>query len=347
MANLREVALKAGVSTATVSRVINNHPSISFAARQAVHKAMDELCYLPLKSSIKLSGKKTGLIGCVVPNLTNPHFSELVMCLEREARYYGRDLLIRTHLNQAYLEKAALESFIAIGVEGLFWVPTEQEADLSDLVRRSGIETVVVTQRSCFFNYVMVDYRAGMRMAAEHLHERGWSSIGFIGQENVDVEKYSVFREALAGYGLQLDPAQVHWLPKGIGEIVESSGEGTDLLSGKMEAIAAGLNAQRRAKTGIATGSAPAKGTAFWVYNDVTAVRLYQELQRYGFTPGKDVGIISFDNTYLAQLFQISSFSQPIVDIACYAYSHVAQPQEPDSIDGLEIRPVLHSRHTT
>lgn len=87
MANLRDVARKAGVSTATVSRVINNNPRVKAELRGRVHAAMDELNYLPNKGETTITGKKSGLLGCIVPNLTNPHFSQLVMTLEQEAAY--------------------------------------------------------------------------------------------------------------------------------------------------------------------------------------------------------------------------------------------------------------------
>lgn len=90
MASIKDVATRAGVSTATVSRVINNHPSVTVETRRAVHEAMDFLCYVPNRNAVQLSGKCSGLIGVVVPNLINPHFCELLATLEEEARYVAR-----------------------------------------------------------------------------------------------------------------------------------------------------------------------------------------------------------------------------------------------------------------
>ena len=112
MANLRDIARKAECSTATVSRVINNNPKVSAEIRARVHAAMDELNYLPNKGDTTLTGKKSGLLGCIVPNLTNPHFSQLVMTLEQDAAYAGLELMIKTHLNNAEREEAALRAFI-------------------------------------------------------------------------------------------------------------------------------------------------------------------------------------------------------------------------------------------
>lgn len=225
MASLKDVAKKAGVSTATVSRVINNHTSVSWEVRRRVHAAMNELSYLPNKSSISLEGKRSGLLGCIIPNLTNPHFSELIMALEREARFYGMDLIVKTHLNQPEQESAALNSFIALGIEGLFWVPTENEITMADIVKRSGIATAIVTQRSKFFSSFLVDYGNGMLQAAAHIKQSGWHYAGFVGQQTVDMEKYSVFKSAFDEHAgtCHIDPDAVFWLEKGLGETLASS----------------------------------------------------------------------------------------------------------------------------
>ncbi|WP_159222580.1 LacI family DNA-binding transcriptional regulator, partial [Klebsiella pneumoniae] len=105
MASIKDVAKRAGVSTATVSRVLNNHPSVVPETRQAVRDAMDYLCYVPSKSSFQLSGKCSGLIGVVLPNLVNPHFCELLATVEEEARYIGKSVIVKTHQNQPQQDK--------------------------------------------------------------------------------------------------------------------------------------------------------------------------------------------------------------------------------------------------
>ena len=97
MASIKDVAKRAGVSTATVSRVLNNHPSVVAETRKVVREAMDYLCYVPSKSSFQLSGKCSGLIGVVVPNLVNPHFCELLATVEEKARYIGKSVIVKTH----------------------------------------------------------------------------------------------------------------------------------------------------------------------------------------------------------------------------------------------------------
>lgn len=416
MASLKDVALKAGVSTATVSRVINNHPNVSWETRRIVHAAMNELSYLPIKSTISLEGKRSGLLGCIVPNLTNPHFSEAIMILEQEARFYGMDIIVKTHLNNPEKESTAVRSFIALGIEGLFWVPTENEGELVDELRRSGIFTVVITQRSRFFNSILVDYRDGMRQAAMHLREQGWKRAGFIGQRNVDEEKYTVFKDALFDLNscCSLDNRTVFWLPKGIAESISqqillnksSRGDSDDecwhqhvavaaagaydtaVLSGgsngvgsdASDAPAASGSGYRHGTADEDDGSAQGLGhylqmivdrlietrkddepVALWVYNDVCAVALEKACLKSGLKIPDDAGIISFDNTYLTQLMDLSSIGQPVRAIASKAYSLLADKKRSvsarnnmnandnieDQVDCLEIKPQLFVRSST
>ena len=125
MASIKDVAKKAGVSTATVSRVLNNHPSVVPETRQAVRDAMDYLCYVPSKSAFQLSGKRSGLVAVVLPNLVNPHFCELLATFEEEARYIGKTVIVKTHQNQPQQDKQIIHTLIGMGIDCLLWVPTE------------------------------------------------------------------------------------------------------------------------------------------------------------------------------------------------------------------------------
>lgn len=459
MASLKDVAKKAGVSTATVSRVINNHASVSWEVRRLVHEAMNDLSYLPNKSSISLDGKRSGLLGCIVPNLTNPHFSELIMVLEQEARFFGMDLIVKTHLNQPEQESIAVHSFISLGVEGLFWVPTEKEYELADDVRRSGIVTVVVTQRSKFFNSILLDSSDGMRKAAFHIKEEGWRCAGFVGQQGVDVSKYSTFKEAFENFPIicKLEEDGVFWLEKGICESInfnsdplhkkemqaEEFREVFSIASLKNKASikkansAAAQGASQKTVTStsdsdsvpvaeeISAAVASSKGALvsalgevdgemaarhqtlelesnqawllakhvdniveylvrrkseqlepiiLWVFNDVCALVLERACLKAGLKSPEDYGLITFDNTYLTQILDISSIGQPIREIAKRSYNLVAdyhrkkssrsyshEPDEPnleqsghrekahavefsDEISCIEIKPSLYVR---
>ncbi len=144
---------------------------------------------------------------------------------------------------------------ISLGIEGLFWVPTSNEPAMVDLLQRSSARTVVITQRSKFFDSVLVDNRLGALLAAQHLIELGYNNIGFIGQTNVDDEKYSVFNHCLEQNGLKVDSKNLLWVNKGAGESLIKQ---TEDVQKTVKAIVENFQSN----------------LAFWVYNDVFAVCL-------------------------------------------------------------------------
>lgn len=328
MATIKDVAKLACVSTATVSRVINNHPSVTVETRQLVHQAMDQLCYLPSKSAIQLNGKKSGILGVILPNLSNPHFHELVATLEQEAKYFGMHLIIKTHSNDPEVEKSAVQSLISLGAEGLFWVPTENESELVDLIKRSGLNTVVVTQRSKFFDSILVDYRKGATLVAKHFYDLGFSNIGFIGQKFVDNEKLHVLKQSMQSKGIQINDENVFLIEKGVGESLIDHNQDVSQVCEQI------INLK-------------SEHIALWVYNDVFTVNLIKELNTKGKRIPEDVSLVSFDDTYIAHLMNITSVTQPISEIARLAYSHIRDSNQNDMIECIQLMPRIITRNTT
>lgn len=378
MANLRDIARKAECSTATVSRVINNNPKVSAEIRARVHAAMDELNYLPNKGDTTLTGKKSGLLGCIVPNLTNPHFSQLVMTLEQDAAYAGLELMIKTHLNNAEREEAALRAFIKLGVQGLLWVPTENEANLVPLLQRAGIDSVALTLRSKFLNSVLVDYRYGMSIIAQHCAAQGFNCLGMVSQEKVDAEKCFALKEHCKLANVAVPPELCFAVPKGICEDVTSHDQ---LLAQVVSAIVSKIIAfkeqgatsvpepqlllsQVRSKEQLTAGSAEASVLSpegkdvkeqaqvqlrlvLWVYNDIFAVSLMRELAERGLRVPQDVAVISYDNTYLSYLLGITSVTQPITQMAQRAFGLLRDPFKGTAIECAELKPELIARAST
>ncbi|MEL4013421.1 LacI family DNA-binding transcriptional regulator [Dryocola clanedunensis] len=318
MASIKDVAKKAGVSTATVSRVLNNHPSVIPQTRQAVRDAMDYLCYVPSKSAFQLSGKCSGLIGVVVPNLVNPHFCELLATFEEEARYIGKSAIVKTHQNQPQQDKQIIHTLIGMGIDSLLWVPTEAEAGLSEWLTATAIPVAVVTQVSRFFNSVSIDQAKGAESIAEHFIQTGHTSFGFVAQEGVDNRKVSAWSKKIAGRGLADDKENQFWIAKGAGEKISGHIAILDEIIEK-------LSARKKACS------------CLWVYNDVAASYIIDGLKEKGIAVPQDIAIASFDNTLLAQTKKITSIAQPIGEIAHLAFQMVNHKEGQDSIEMYEI----------
>ena len=313
MASIKDVAKRAGVSTATVSRVLNNHPSVVPETRQAVRDAMDYLCYVPSKSSFQLSGKCSGLIGVVLPNLVNPHFCELLATVEEEARYIGKSVIVKTHQNQPQQDKHIIQTLVGMGIDSLLWVPTEAEAELSEWLSITRIPVAVVTQVSRFFNSVSINQDRGAESIAEH-----FIHTGHIAQEGVDSRKVSSYSKKIASHGLKLAKDNSFWIAKGEGEKISGH---ISILDDIIEKL-----------------SEPTRTcTCLLVYNDIAANYLIDGLKEKGISVPEDIAIASFDNTLLAQTKKITSVAQPVNEIAHLAFQMVKHQQQPDTIEMHEI----------
>lgn len=318
MASIKDVAKKAGVSTATVSRVLNNHPSVIPETRQAVRDAMDYLCYVPNKSAFQLSGKCSGLIGVVLPNLVNPHFCELLATFEEEARYIGKSIIVKTHQNQPQQDKNILRTLVGMGIDSLLWVPTEAESELAEWLSITSIPIAVVTQVSRFFDSVSIDQSKGAESIAEHFIQTGHTSFGFIAQEGVDNRKVSSYSKKIASYGLTLDKVNQFWIPKGESEKIT---EHISTLDAIINQLVTGENIC----------------TCLLVYNDVAASYIIDALREKNISIPQRISIASFDNTLLAQTKKITSIAQPINEIAHLAFQMVNNKSKRDNIEMYEI----------
>jgi len=318
MASIKDVAKKAGVSTATVSRVLNNHPSVIPETRKAVRDAMDYLCYVPSKSAFQLSGKCSGLIAVVVPNLVNPHFCELLATFEEEARYIGKSVIVKTHQNQPQQDKQIIHTLIGMGIDSLLWVPTEAEAELSEWLTATHIPVAVVTQVSRFFNSVSINQSKGAESIAEHFIQTGHTTFGFVAQEGVDNRKVSAWSKKITGQGLTFNKENQFWIAKGEGE--RTSGH-ISILDKIIEKLALRRN----------------ECSCLWVYNDVAASYIIDGLKKQGISVPQDIAIASFDNTLLAQTKGITSVAQPIHEIAHLAFQMVKNQSKQEGIEMYEI----------
>ncbi|ELY3086874.1 LacI family DNA-binding transcriptional regulator [Klebsiella aerogenes] len=318
MASIKDVAIKAGVSTATVSRVLNNHPSVAPETRKAVREAMDFLCYVPSKSAFQLSGKCSGLIAVVLPNLVNPHFCELLATFEEEARYIGKTVSVKTHQNQPQLDKQIIYTLISMGIDSLLWVPTEAESELAEWLIATNIPVAVVTLVSRFFNSVSIDQSKGAEVIAEHFIQTGHTTFGFVAQEGADNRKVFSWAKRITGQGLTIDKENQFWIAKGEGE--KTSGH-ISILDDIIVRLAERIN----------------HCSSLWVYNDVAASYIIDGLKEKGISVPEDIAIASFDNTLLAQTKKITSVAQPISEIAHLAFQMINNETKQESIEMHEI----------
>src|SRR5262245_51843624 len=185
--NLEQVAKRAKVSTATVSRVLNNANVVKTATRARVMKAIEELKYHPNLHARHLAGGKSRTIGVIVSNLENPFFFDIYKTVEANAHASGYEVLMANTDYSSDQLVSSIRLMIGRRVAGLAAIISEMEPALIEELSESGIPVVfydVGTPRRNITN-IRVDYRRGIDKILDYLYSLGHRRLGFIGHHAV------------------------------------------------------------------------------------------------------------------------------------------------------------------
>ena len=118
-ATIKDVAALAGVSAATVSRVLDDRPEISAETKEKVREACRCLGYVPNAAARGLTGRRTNVIGMVIPDVSNPYFSGMVTAIERRAAQEGFRVMLSNSMRSEEQELRAIDHFLARQIDGL------------------------------------------------------------------------------------------------------------------------------------------------------------------------------------------------------------------------------------
>ena len=139
---LAKVAKRAGVSTATVSRVLNNRENVKDSTLRRVLSAIETLNYYPNLHARSLAGGKSNTIGLIVSNLSNPFFVDVFQAMDRAARAIGYDVLVEHTGYQVNQLRAGVRSLLGKRVVGLAIIVSEMEEKLLAEIQASDRPTV-------------------------------------------------------------------------------------------------------------------------------------------------------------------------------------------------------------
>ena len=218
-ATIRDVARRAQVSVASVSRALNNFANVSEQTRARVADAVRELGYVPHAGARSLSLARTNAIGVVLPDLHGEFFSEIVRGMDKEANSRGY-LLLLSNMHAGTPQAANALKALRGRVDGMIvMAPHLSQGDLVAALPR-GTPAILVNTPADDHNGIRLDNAAGARAVAEHFLERGRTRIVHIAgaEGNMDArERLDAFRDALDEAGVQLEIVQ--------GDFTEESGE--------------------------------------------------------------------------------------------------------------------------
>lgn len=216
MSSIKDVADAAGVSIATVSRVLSDKPYVRQELRQRVMDAMEDLDYRPNLVARSLRAQKSRIIGLIVSDIRNPFFTSVSRAVEDFAQEMGMSIFLCNSDENPSKELMYLEQMHGENVAGIILSPTRQTADDFPKVIISDLPLVVIDRRvrGADVDSVLIDnYEAAYKLA-EHLLSDGHQRIGalFGIASTTGRERRKGFIQAIQEHGIKLDPDLISYI---------------------------------------------------------------------------------------------------------------------------------------
>jgi LacI family transcriptional regulator len=329
-ATIRDIADLAGVSIATVSRVLNDRPDVAPGMRESVMQVVREHGFSTNRGARALSSGRSGFIGVTLPLVNDAYFGP-ILSGAAEALYEGdmRIVLCPT-MHQHDREVGLLERLMRGTTDGAILMLPEESGDELELLQSQGFPFVVVDPRErppegipC----VSAMHAAGATQATEHLLRLGHRRIGAItgspGWYAME-ERLSGFRGALAAAGILADP-----------ELIEYSDW----------QIEPGMEAAERL---LSREDPP---TAIFAFNDNIAIGVLHAARKVGLSVPGDLSVVGFDDTAQATIVMpaLTTVRQPLAELGRTGVSLLTRLLEGQRIDALrmELSTRLVVRETT
>ncbi|MBS4195275.1 LacI family DNA-binding transcriptional regulator [Lederbergia citri] len=294
MPTISDVARLAGLSRATVSRVINHHPYVSEEKKESVLKAMRDLGYIPNSAAQNLRKQKTNIIAVLVPRLTNPFFAYLVESLEEKAAENGLQILICNTKYDKQRELDFLRYLKSKQVDGVIMASIENRWDVIEGITLSG-PIVLCNEYSpeAKVPSVRLNQYQGGYMGTSYLVKQGYTKIGYCWGgilSGLAHDRYHGYEKAMGEKGL---PINRNWLFE------------------KAFCIEDG----RRIMNKIA--SMANKPEALFTGSDEVAAGVIAEAKKLGLRVPEDIAVIGFDDQSIAEVIEpgLTTIRQPIAEI--------------------------------
>ena len=286
MSSIKQVAKMAGVSTATVSRVLNDNPNVKPHLKQKVLDAVQELDYHPSGIARGMRSQSSRIIGIVIPDIGNPFFTTVVRKIEDFAVQKQFKLLLCNSDRNPEKEKMYLELLVTERISGAIILPSNANA-LKPLIKYQ-IPFVFVNRAfpEIPVDSVVLDNFSGAYMATRHLLELGHTRIGLINTPEdpaVGLQRFEGFKKALSDSGIK---SEKELIVCGEYDIQKSEEAALKLLELKQPP------------------------TAIFSLNNLMTIGMLKALNKKNVRIPEDISVIGFDD-----MDWLSFFSPPITVI--------------------------------
>lgn len=299
MVKISDVAKAAGVSLATVSRVISNQPSVRPETRQRVLQVIEELNYQPNALARQLRTQETKTVIAIVPNIDNSLFHEVIFGIESAAEAHGYQVLIADMHSQPSIESHYLNAIRQRQIDGIISMSANMAQKLIQQI--AGNYPMVMAVQNFENNSipcVSIDNTAAARAVMTHLIRMGHRQIAHITTSAsllLYQERYKSYIAALKENSLPLD--------------LELVCHGEPTIQGGFEQMER-LLARKK------------KFTAVFAAGDTMAIGAIKALQKNGLRVPEDCAVVGFDDIGLAAFWEpsLTTIRQPKVQIGQTAF---------------------------
>lgn len=330
MATIRDVAQLAGVSTATVSHVLNNTRAVSESSKDRVLAAMEQLNYQPNAVARSLRVSQTLTIGLIVPDVNIPFFAWVARAIEEAARDAGYSVILCNSGWSLAQELTYLDDLRARRVDGLICISVELTSEhIQPLVKRHmPVVWFEQARGSGVSDAVVIDNFRGAYEATSHLIGLGHRRIGCIlglGQAQLTSDRIRAYRQALSDSGIAFD-------------------EG--LLFAGNYVPAAGLAGARQL---LSLAQPP---SAIFAFNDMMALGALQAASERGLRVPEDLALMGFDGIAMTEYTSppLTTVQQPIGEMSRIAIEMLLDrinDRAPNESRTVQVQPTLVARAST
>ena len=307
---IKDIARAANVDPSTVTRALQGSSRVRPATRERIQAIAAELGYVPSMAARTLVKSSTGLIGVVIPDMTNPFFAELGRGIEDEAAKHDLRILFHDTRGAESAERDAVRLFLELKVDGLLVpmarCPQEFYTPLDKVM------PIVHVNREEATHHVNCDTLAGSLMIMQHLIDLGHRRIGFVrGPAGPWREpKMFAYRQSLDEAGIDYDPEIIFTF--------DGTLDSTRLIAEELLAL-------------------DDRPTAVFAWNDVNAIALIHALRDHGVRVPGDVSIAGHDDIQLAGCIDppLTTVAWPMYELGqqsvryLYSLGHGQSPDEP------------------
>ena len=296
-----DIAARAGVSIATVSRVFNNSPRVSAKTRERIFSISSELGYTPHASARNLARRQSNLVSAIIPMMASYFYMEVLQGVQERIAESDFDLLVYAAPKLEDVDSLLASAMTRGKTAGVLLFSTPLNEERMRLLKSRSQPVVLVDQYHAQFDSVSIDNRKGGYMATQHLVNCGYRQIGLIMARSESVPA----RERAEGYKCALQDAGMPICEGLIVEITDDEFHGFT-EEGGYRAMQKLLDSEQRPD-------------AVFAVSDMQALGARRAIEDRQLRIPEDIGLIGFDDIMISRYVGLTTLRQPMFEMGTIA----------------------------